>query len=115
MKDDLKTVRAPIYSQRDLCRQLRLRKCLLVVEAGQKPDIGKRFGPLGERTTIGRDEWCDIPLSDPGVSEQHCELTLTSDGVWMHDRNSTNGVMFKDRRVSGILLAENDQFRVFEI
>lgn len=40
---------------------------------------------------VGRDEECEICIDHETVSTLHCELTLTDDGIYVHDCNSTNG------------------------
>jgi hypothetical protein len=40
---------------------------------------------------LGRDEECEIRIEHTTVSTLHCELTLTNDGVYVRDCNSTNG------------------------
>ena len=62
----------------------------LHVETG--PDAGKEYGPLGEHTLIGREPWCDLVLTDPVVSGQHCELIVDGNVVLVRDLASTNGV-----------------------
>ena len=64
-------------------------RCGLRVEAG--PDAGRVCHPLNEQTLIGREPWCDLPLSDPHVSGQHVEITLAKEGVRIRDLGSTNG------------------------
>jgi len=40
---------------------------------------------------VGRDPDCDFPINHPTVSTNHCELTLSSEGVLLRDCDSTNG------------------------
>jgi FHA domain len=40
---------------------------------------------------VGRDPDCEFCIDHPTVSSLHCELSLTNDGVYIHDCNSTNG------------------------
>lgn len=53
---------------------------------------GQAF-PLGNTLRIGRNPQCDIvfPESTPGVSGNHCEVTLEGDHVVLRDLNSTYG------------------------
>jgi transcriptional regulator with GAF, ATPase, and Fis domain len=110
MTKDLATVRAPIVSRRNFIREIELQSCMLVVETG--PDAGKRFGPLGEHTTIGRELYSDIALSDESVSREHCELTWTPDGIRLRDLNSTNGIVCDDKLFHDVTLGVNARFRI---
>ncbi|MGA2853357.1 MAG: FHA domain-containing protein [Verrucomicrobiota bacterium] len=40
---------------------------------------------------IGRDPDCEFCIDHPTVSSRHCEMSLTTDGVYLHDCDSTNG------------------------
>ena len=40
---------------------------------------------------VGRDDDCEICLDHETVSTLHCELSLSADGVYVRDCNSTNG------------------------
>ena len=61
----------------------------LAVESG--PDAGLEIGPIGEHTLVGREPWCDLTLTDPVVSAQHCELIIDGSTVLVRDLASTNG------------------------
>ena len=58
--------------------------------------------------TVGRRESCDICLSFPNISGQHCELSLRN-GVWfIRDLNSTNGTKVNGVRIQEQSLAPGD-------
>jgi hypothetical protein len=40
---------------------------------------------------VGRDPDCEFCIDHPTVSTLHCEMSLTNDGVHLHDCDSTNG------------------------
>jgi pSer/pThr/pTyr-binding forkhead associated (FHA) protein len=40
---------------------------------------------------IGRDPDCEFCIDHPTISSLHCEISLTNDGVYIHDCDSTNG------------------------
>ena len=40
---------------------------------------------------VGRDPDCEFCIDHPTVSSLHCEISLTNDGVYIHDCDSTNG------------------------
>jgi hypothetical protein len=66
----------------------------IVVEKGNKSDIGKKY-PLGEKTVlIGRkteENNPDIPFDDEFVSRRHAEICFEKDSYKIRDLNSTNG------------------------
>jgi hypothetical protein len=40
---------------------------------------------------VGRDPDCEFCVEHPTISSRHCELSLTGDGVYLRDCDSTNG------------------------
>ena len=50
---------------------------------------------------IGRNSACDIPISHPSISRQHCLVQLTNRGLHVKDLDTTNGT-----KVNGIVLRE---------
>ncbi len=48
---------------------------------------------------IGRSPQNDFQLQHPTISARHCELTVTGEGVLVHDCGSTNGTFVNGRRV----------------
>ncbi len=77
--------------------RLKVKRCALEIVDG--PDRDQRLDPLGQRTLIGRDPWCDLVLTDPRVSGQHCEIVLGNDEVRIRDLESTNGTLCNGLRV----------------
>jgi pSer/pThr/pTyr-binding forkhead associated (FHA) protein len=57
--------------------------------------------PLGDVTTVGRDERNDVVLADPEVSSAHAEFRKGPEGFAIHDLTSRNGTYLNDRRVAG--------------
>jgi len=51
------------------------------------------------KLTIGRSPDNDLPLQHPGVSRQHVELTVTSDGIIATDLESSNGTFVDGERI----------------
>jgi hypothetical protein len=49
--------------------------------------------PTGDKlyVDIGRNNSCDIAVPDSSVSEQHCRVEVTREGVMVIDNGSTNG------------------------
>ena len=73
---------------------------LLRIDRG--PDHGRDFELRAGSSVIGRDEGCDIRLTDPLVSKRHArvEVTQTVDFV---DLNSANGIVVDGDAASDIL------------
>jgi pSer/pThr/pTyr-binding forkhead associated (FHA) protein len=63
---------------------------------------------------IGRARAASIVLDDPDVSRRHAELRVTSEGIWLTDRSSKNGIeLAEGRRVEGqVLLGHGQQFKI---
>ena len=64
--------------------------------------IGKEAGRsfsfrLSPKAVIGRSKDCDVVLSDPKVSNRHCEMALVNRQVLVYDLDSTNTT-----RVNGV-------------
>lgn len=70
------------------------------------PARGATFDvPLGLRPlVIGREPSCDVPLEDHGISQRHCEVSLTMRGIEIQDLHSKNGIFVHSLRIlHGIL------------
>ncbi|MCT9087277.1 FtsK/SpoIIIE domain-containing protein [Streptomyces sp. ASQP_92] len=64
------------------------------------PDAGGVHLLHGGRIGVGRAAESDVPLDDPDVSRQHCEVTVGEDGrVSVADLNSTNGTRLDGREI----------------
>jgi diguanylate cyclase (GGDEF)-like protein len=87
----------------------------LIVLAGR--DFGRQyFLPRGE-TCIGRDEDCEIRLSDGRISRKHSKITgdpgHTSGPYFkLIDLDSTNGTFLNDRKIKEAVLTDGDRIRV---
>lgn len=68
--------------------------------------------PLGE-FLIGRSPDCQLSLDDPLVSRRHAILIVHSDGVWVEDLASRNGVLVNGKRITGqTRVVDGDQITV---
>lgn len=56
------------------------------------PDVGRVFDLGKDVLVVGRGHGVDICLLDPAVSQFHCSLKLTADGVVIRDLSSKNGI-----------------------
>lgn len=65
-----------------------------------------------QRTTIGRRETNTLPIPDPTVSGEHCEILVFGTEVIVRERGSTNGTFVGPTKVVGQLPAkEGDVLR----
>ena len=70
-----------------------------------------RFG----ENTIGRDDTCDIVLSDPKVSRSHCSLTVNdNDQVIVSDLGSSRGTYVNSAKIMKFGLKVGDRVKVGE-
>ena len=77
---------------------------------------GQRYPLLSAITVLGRDDSADVVLDDPGISRQHSEIRVTSDGPHLRstirDLGSTNGTFVNGERVGSQHLADGDRVTV---
>ena len=60
------------------------------------------------RLIIGRTAENDIQIDSKYVSRHHCQVTVALEGAVIEDLNSTNGIVFKGKRVRRHVLADGD-------
>ena len=74
---------------------------------------GQRFPLKSGINFIGRDQVCDIFISDPHISRTHASVDLVSDGTMtLMDLGSTNGIVVNEERVPSAILQPGDSFTV---
>ena len=61
---------------------------------------------------VGRDPACDFTIVHPSVSALHCELVLSSDGVLIHDCDSTNGTFVNGEPIKDAWLRAGQTVRL---
>lgn len=67
------------------------------------------FSILSPRFTVGRDDGCDLRLTDPRISRRHCEIILLRGVSWLSDLGSSNGTFHNGERVRvPVALREGD-------
>jgi predicted component of type VI protein secretion system len=66
---------------------------------------------IGIVSFVGRRAECDICLNAPGVSELHCVLSRTMDGLVLRDC-SASGVYLNGQKVTETLLTDGDQLKI---
>lgn len=63
---------------------------ILTVSGG--PDAGAQWPlPTAASVSVGRGQWCDVVVEDPGLSRCHFTLSTTRRGIVVQDGDSTNG------------------------
>lgn len=74
---------------------------------------GDRYPLMGPITVLGRDDSADVVLDDPGISRQHSEIRVTSDGPHLvssiRDLSSTNGTFVAGDRITSQRLEDGDR------
>ncbi|MBR2002866.1 MAG: SpoIIE family protein phosphatase [Thermoguttaceae bacterium] len=53
-----------------------------------------------DSTVVGRHPYCDVVLNNNAVSREHARLTKRSDGVYLEDLHSRNGVWINGVKIS---------------
>jgi diguanylate cyclase (GGDEF)-like protein len=76
------------------------------------PGIGRRFPVEAAPLLLGRDDDCDIPLTDPSVSRRHAQLRPAEDGCYAIDLDSKNGTFVNDEPITVRRLRDGDYLRV---
>jgi hypothetical protein len=64
---------------------------------------------------VGRDPDCEHHLPNHSVSSLHCELSLTNEGVYLRDCNSTNGTFLDGELVKEAWLRPGQQLRLGDV
>ncbi len=59
----------------------------------------KKFELAGE-TLIGRGDECDLKIDEGHPSRRHAMLTITDEGAWLEDLESTNGTYVNEQRIT---------------
>ncbi len=70
-------------------------RCILAFSCSAAPQSAPDSYLLGDKSRfiIGRDMACDIVVSHPSVSRQHCIISKENGGYYLTDNNSMNGVI----------------------
>jgi hypothetical protein len=64
---------------------------------------------------VGRDSECEFCIEHPTVSSLHCEITLSNDGVYIRDCNSTNGTFVNEKPIMEAWLDAGQQVHIGDV
>lgn len=92
-------------------------ECLVVTHAPSPGEVGRRCSLQRDAASIGRDFDNDIVLTSLGVSRHHARIERRSDGMYIVDQDSTNGVLINDDRtsVTEALLSTGDEMALGDV
>jgi hypothetical protein len=65
-----------------------------------------------DQTNLGRGEECELRLPDENVSRLHAVISLRSDGYWVSDLGSLNGVLVNGKKVESAHLIDGDRIKL---
>lgn len=85
---------------------------LLIKNPDQSP---KTYGLEADSIVVGRQPYCDVVLANNAVSREHAKFTKNSNGWFVEDLQSRNGVWVNGRRIEKrVLLAHQDTIQIGE-
>jgi len=76
------------------------------------PDAGRQTVVFSESLKIGREEDCQIILTDEVVSKYHLEIYPSEEGWWVRDLESMNGTYLNEERIQHALISKNSKIRI---
>lgn len=82
----------------------------LIITMADGRTVRHRLG--AEAAVIGRDENCDIPLSDPSSSRRHARFSMTPRGYMIEDLGSKNGTLVNDLPCTTKILKHGDEAQI---
>jgi two-component system, cell cycle response regulator len=83
-----------------------LMHCLVVMRGLDVGNVVKLDRPV---VVAGRDESCDVVLSDEGISRRHARFIRQGDQFILEDLGSTNGVFVNGTQIDVSVLSEGDK------
>jgi tetratricopeptide (TPR) repeat protein len=86
--------------------------CRLIVVSG--PDIGVEWAYKQPEVVMGRDEECELVLSDIGVSRRHAKISLEKNRFFLTDLGSGNGTYLNGVRIEREPLQSGDEIVIGE-
>ena len=86
--------------------------CRLIIVAG--PDLGLEWGFKAKEIIIGRDEDCQLVMSDIAVSRRHARIAFEGDHFVLTDLSSGNGTFLNGVRIQKERLSPGDEIIIGE-
>jgi hypothetical protein len=62
-----------------------------------------------ERTVVGRDPDCDVPIDNLGISRKHCAVERRGEAFVLMDLGASNGTYCNGKKVSDFYLNDGDE------
>ena len=81
------------------------------LESTAGPEKGQTFRIAPGTTTLGRDPACEVALSEPAISRQHCRIERRGD-QWILKNLSDNGTRLNRKLVDEAVLSDGDDIRI---
>jgi len=75
-----------------------------MVEAGSVGSGQSQHLPAGGQLVLGSGSGAELRVDDPAVSQRHCRIVATAQGVQVVDLASTNGLFVGAARVGAVML-----------
>lgn len=72
----------------------------------------RRFALVGDVTTVGRSEGCDLRIPLGEISRKHCSIVKSDDALLIQDIGSSNGTFVNGKRIREAALRAGDQVRI---
>ncbi len=93
---DLATTKTidPSGQSRPAQEEALLEKYKLVLVSRETPEV--KFKIVKVNSLVGRNPACDIAISHPSISRQHCLMQITDRGLHVKDLDTTNGTTVND-------------------
>ena len=92
--------------------ELRLLVRSAVLRAVTGPDEGRQCAIEREPITVGCAAENDLVLSDPLVSRQHLQVSVSDNGYLFRDLDSTNGTTYRGARINDAVLRPGAELRL---
>ncbi len=94
---------------------INLKESVVLLRVQSGPLAGRAFVVPRTVSRLGRLPDSEIHIPDPTISRDHCEVGLTSEGVWVRDHGSANGTWVNDEAVTEVLLQPGQSIRLGDL